>query len=226
MNKYEIEIKVLLGDRTQADILKQKLFDYYPGISLSKKSQQLNHYFSGSDDMIRNLQKVMTPYISQDLHQGLINILQNGKNFSVRTRQTNDKIIFVIKASIDDTTSFNGISRSEFESPINLSLAELDQILIEAGLSYQAKWSRDREEYSLDDMNVCIDKNAGYGYLAEFEKVISNQDQSEETAQDLRLIIKNLGLVELSQDRLERMFAYYNHNWPDYYGTDKIFNIE
>jgi len=32
-----------------------------------------------------------------------------------------------------------------------------------------------------------------------------------------------LGATELTQDRLERMFAYYNANWPAYYGTEKVF---
>jgi len=35
-----------------------------------------------------------------------------------------------------------------------------------------------------------------------------------------------LDVEELPQDRLERMFAYYNKNWPEYYGTEKIFVIE
>jgi adenylate cyclase class IV len=235
MDKYEIEIKTLIGDYQKADLLRAKLFESYPNLSLVEKSQQLNHYFIGSDEVVRNLgndNKIIS-YIPGDLHQSLINILQNGKKFSVRTRQTGDsltnKVIFVIKASIDDTTSSNGISRSEFESVVNLSIDELDQLLINAGLIYQAKWSREREEYSLGDDNgnvhVCLDKNAGYGYLAEFEKVITDKDQSEKTAQELRELMDKFGLKELPQDRLERMFAYYNNNWADYYGTDKIFNI-
>jgi hypothetical protein len=30
----------------------------------------------------------------------------------------------------------------------------------------------------------------------------------------------------LAQERLERMFAHYNQNWPEYYGTTKVFIIE
>jgi hypothetical protein len=35
-----------------------------------------------------------------------------------------------------------------------------------------------------------------------------------------------LDVVELEQDRLARMFSFYNANWPDYYGTEKVFIIE
>jgi hypothetical protein len=39
-------------------------------------------------------------------------------------------------------------------------------------------------------------------------------------------LMKECGVEELPQERLERMFAFYNTHWPDYYGTEKIFTIE
>jgi hypothetical protein len=38
--------------------------------------------------------------------------------------------------------------------------------------------------------------------------------------------MKQVGVVELGQARLERMFAHYNTHWPEYYGTENIFTIE
>jgi adenylate cyclase class IV len=78
----------------------------------------------------------------------------------------------------------------------------------------------------VNDVAVCLDKNAGYGYLAEFEKVITDSARAEETKQELVSLMKTLGAIELPQDRLERMFAYYNEHWPEYYGTEKIFVIQ
>jgi adenylate cyclase class IV len=75
-------------------------------------------------------------------------------------------------------------------------------------------------------MNITIDKNAGYGYLAEFEKVVDDSRQAPDVEAEIRSFMKECGIDELPQDRLERMFAHYNANWEDYYGTDKIFNIE
>ena len=75
-------------------------------------------------------------------------------------------------------------------------------------------------------MNVCIDKNAGYGYLAEFEKVLDDEAALASARAEIEAVMQELGVAELPQERLERMFAHYNQNWPDYYGTDKVFVIE
>ncbi len=37
--------------------------------------------------------------------------------------------------------------------------------------------------------------------------------------------MNKLKCEELAQDRLERMFEHYNKNWPEYYGTEKVFLI-
>lgn len=107
-----------------------------------------------------------------------------------------------------------------------MTLDELDKILLDAGLNYQAKWSREREEYVVGDTTICLDKNAGYGYLAEFEKVVDDESKTAEVKASLEEVMKEFGVEELKQDRLERMFAHYNTHWPEYYGTDKTFNIE
>ena len=82
-----------------------------------------------------------------------------------------------------------------------------------------------RGEYATGDLHVCIDRNAGYGYLAEFEKVVQNEQDVDNAHKDLLGIMKKLGADELPQDRLERMFAHYNAHWADYYGTEKTFTI-
>ncbi len=73
---------------------------------------------------------------------------------------------------------------------------------------------------------VCIDRNAGYGYLAEFERVLDDAARAAAVEAELRELMAALGCEELAQDRLERMFAYYNANWSEYYGTDRTFVIE
>ena len=92
--------------------------------------------------------------------------------------------------------------------------------------SYQAKWSRERQEYKFLDMTVVIDKNAGYGYLAEFEIIERDALKIEATKAKLVHTMKELGVQELDQARLERMFEFYNEHWLEYYGTDKIFVVE
>lgn len=224
MSLYEIEIKSLLGSEDNANILKQKIKE--KGATLSNKNKQLNHYFILHEDGSVDLKNYFKPYISENKISEFEKILTEGKKFSVRTRDADGKVLLVIKASIGSDTSANGVSRIEFESDMSMSIDELDNLLLKAGLSYQAKWSREREEYKLGDMNICIDKNAGYGYLAEFEKITEDQNHVPVLKSEIESLMKEFGVEELPQDRLERMFAYYNANWKNYYGTENIFNIK
>lgn len=224
MHTYEIEIKSLLGSSEKATSLRAKMCGLDPETKLTKENKQLNHYFIGGD--VVRLCDIVLPLFNAEARTRLKKITQEGKDFSIRTRQQNDRVLLVIKASIDATTSANGISRIEFEEHIQKTLGELDELLLSAGFVYQAKWSREREEYICKGITVCLDKNAGYGYVAEFEKMVDNAETAPTAQNELRELMVELGVEELAQDRLERMFAFYNKNWPDYYGTDKIFTIE
>lgn len=223
-HQYEIEIKSLLGSKEKATALVVKMHELDAKVELLGESSQLNHYFVDGD--IEKIFQNIAPHIEDEKIAAFKKVLYEGTNISVRTRETNGKVLFVVKASIDDTTSANGTARIEFEADLSeLSLDALDQLLLDAGCTYQAKWSRDRKEYKFQDITVCIDRNAGYGYLAELEKIVHNGEEAETVKHDLRGLMKALDIEELSQDRLERMFAFYNEHWPEYYGSEKIFTI-
>jgi predicted adenylyl cyclase CyaB len=221
--KYEVEIKSLLQTKENAQKLRDKLAEQ--GIELSNHYSQLNHYFLSNGDFAKLEENILPLFDDENLAK-LKRILEEGENHSLRTREMNGEAFFVIKASVDDTTSSNGILRMEFEEKVDISLDELDKILLEAGFDYQAKWSREREEYGKDDFYITIDKNAGYGYLSEFEIETENRDELEDAKRKILNFMSELELEELSQDRLERMFKFYNENWRDYYGTENVFNIE
>lgn len=226
MAHFEIEIKSLLGSKDRADELRKKLSMLPEPARLVRTSSQLNHYFvADGDDAAKLFDRVVSCFSGEKL-ESLRKILTEGKNHSVRTRQMDGTVFLVVKASIDDTTSSNGISRMEFEEPVDMTLDELDRLLLEAGFEYQAKWSRDREEYEAGGVSVCLDRNAGYGYLAEFERIVHDATEAEAAKADLLAFMASIGAEELPQDRLERMFAHYNAHWPEYYGTEKIFTIE
>ena len=224
MNTFEIEIKSLLGEAAKAEELKQKMCELDPNCQLAGQNKQLNHYFEGGD--MEELVKKASLHLNDAQLQKLSHIVSVGNSFSVRTRQKDDQVLLVVKASVDEGTSANTVSRLEFEEAVGISLAELDQLLVDSGFKYQAKWSREREEYNYKGMNVCIDKNAGYGYLAEFEKILADESEVSSARSEIAAVMQELGVEELPQDRLERMFAHYNQNWPDYYGTNKVFVIE
>lgn len=224
MAHYEIEIKSLLGDQAKADALKEKMAVNDPAHRHVSSNQQLNHYFAGGN--VEELYRTVEHLFSADQKEKLQKVVQKGTDFSVRTRDKDGEVLLVVKASMDAGTSENTISRLEFEESVDISLDELDELVQKAGFDYQAKWSRAREEYTYKDANVCIDYNAGYGYLAEFEKIIDDESGVAAAREELEAMMSELGVEELSQDRLARMFEHYNQHWRDYYGTQKTFVIE
>lgn len=221
---FEIEIKSLLGSRENAERLVGKMRALDPRFKTLAPHSQLNHYFIGGD--LKKLVAEISKRISRDDALRLAP-LADAHGYSLRSRLADGKILFVLKVSRDSASSANSTNRIEFECPVKApTLDELDKMILHAGFNYQAKWSRARQEYKFLDINVTIDKNAGYGYLAEFEVIERDKDKTEEAKKRLEGIMVKLGVHELPQSRLERMFAFYNDNWRDYYGTEKIFVVE
>jgi hypothetical protein len=220
-NSIEVEIKSWLKSEFNAIELQKKLTR--SGWILNKTNSQLNHYFVG--DNFFDLKAIEKDYfVSPDAIEKLNDILKIGSNFSLRTRKKNDKSFLIIKVSTDNTSSSNGITRLEFEEEVSIDLLVLDEILLDFGFVYQAKWSRFRQEFqnSSSPISICIDKNAGYGYLAEFEQLTKTDDLLEIKSNILSLM-KSFDLEELDQKLLAKMFEHYNNNWLNYYNTDNTF---
>ena len=108
---YEIEIKSLLGGEENA--LKLKAEVNKRGGKVVAKNNQLNHYFTVSD--ITKFRENLLSHISQSKKVLFEKILDEGSDFSIRTRDTDGKVKLVLKASIGDDSSSNGVSRMEFE---------------------------------------------------------------------------------------------------------------
>jgi len=252
-HSYEIEIKSLLGSKEKADELTAKMRAKDPNLKILASHKQLNHYFVGGS--LNSLYNKVQSLLDDSSRIKLKDLSERAIDFSVRTREADSKVILVVKASVDDTTSENGTARLEWESvlfpsPIHgeglregliKSMDELDELVLSSGFAYQAKWSRERSAYDYNIglpsskdgegsgerlMTVAIDKNAGYGYLAEFEMIVDDKSKAEDVKSLIRAVMGDLGVDELPQDRLQRMFDFYNKNWQDYYGTDKVFTIE
>lgn len=224
MHTYEVEIKSLLGSSGRADEVRSAMKRLDPDCQMESKNKQLNHYFKNGT--LAKLLEVAGPSLTAAAHQKLTDMAKNAKEYSVRTRDKDGTVFLVVKASMDQTTSANGIARMEFEEEVPLILDALDKLVLSAGFLYEAKWSREREEYKCKGTNVTLDKNAGYGWLAEFERIVDDESKLTEAQTAVRALMAELGVAELPQDRLARMFAHYNAHWPEYYGTEKIFTIE
>ncbi|HVW82802.1 MAG TPA: CYTH domain-containing protein [Candidatus Paceibacterota bacterium] len=224
---YEVEVKTLLGSKEAADALLARMRALDPELAPPATSKQLNHYFEGGDPKALVTNLTARHAIDAEHAARMQTMAERGDKLSVRTRETEGGVRFVMKASVGSDSSANGVMRMEVDLPIpDATLDSLDKEVERAGYRYQAKWSRERQEYQLGDVAVCLDKNAGYGYLAEFERVVEEEGAVSAARAKLKLLMEELGVEELPQDRLERMFSYYNAHWSEYYGTDKIFTIE
>ncbi|MBV9159022.1 MAG: CYTH domain-containing protein [Candidatus Kaiserbacteria bacterium] len=224
MQTYEVEIKALLGSSEKADEIRAALKEVDPECEITSRNSQLNHYFEGGQ--LHALFDNVGHYLNDDTRNKFRDLISKATEYSVRTRDKDNIVLLVVKASTGADSSENGVSRIEIEAQVPLTLIELDELVLQSGFHYQAKWSREREEYACGDINVCLDKNAGYGYLAEFERIVDDPAQLPKAQEELREFMAKIGAEELPQDRLERMFAFYNAHWPEYYGTDRIFIVE
>lgn len=224
MHRYEVEVKSLLGSEENATALRQKMQDIDPATKLLSRNKQLNHYFIGGT--MEALVKKVEGHISFDALKKLSDLITKVTEISVRTRNKDGEVLLVVKASVGDDTSANGVKRIEFEEKVGLTLEQLDRIVLSAGFRYQAKWSREREEYAFKGLTVSLDKNAGYGWLTEFEKVVEGEAEVDSAHKQIVALMAECGVSELPQDRLERMFKFYNEHWPEYYGTEKIFTVD
>jgi hypothetical protein len=89
---------------------------------------------------------IFREHISQEEANSLHKLSGEAKSFSVRTRGTPTQTIIVVKATVNDESSSNGTARIEWEVDLApMSLEDMDKLVLSAGFSYQAKWSRERE---------------------------------------------------------------------------------
>lgn len=230
----EIEKKIYLGSEAAADKFRLDLEAL--GAEFVGKTAQLNHYFKG--DRLKDLTLTLSDFLGYDDDKFLVETAIAG-GYHVRTRQISkafepEQNILIVKAGKDPA---NGSIRREFEKVIDLSLPDLDAKILEAGFEYEAKWSRDRETFKKNIYTITIDRNAGYGYIAEVEIIVTDELMESSPASlglsceqvasiAIDSLISRMSLTELPSDRLQRMFEHYNKNWREYYGTDKIFVVE
>ena len=147
--QYEIEVKALLGDQEASKNLLKKLADKDANFKQFDEQSQLNHYFIGGS--IDNLVKSAKPYLALEKLDVLNEIAKKSTSISVRSRQKNGKTFLVVKGSLDSTSAVHSHRRIEFEEPIDLDIAVLDELIISAGYDHEAKWSAERKMYTFYD---------------------------------------------------------------------------
>jgi len=223
----EVELKALAN---KLDV--QTLFDN--GYKLTNTEKQLNHYFKVNS--IHWVTELFDNLKGHLLHKAYTELLEAFKtnDVAIRTRWTEEQdykenTYLIVKYSLTDTNHQNGISRKEIQINLDMDLVDLDNLLLDSGLIYASKWSRNRQIYNYvgDEFKdfkheICLDTNAGYGKVLEIESVVNTEEDALCTEPKLRYILNKLGLEELDINLLEDMFNFYQKHWEEYYGTDKL----
>lgn len=222
--QYEIEIKTLLGSKQKSDELLAEVTRRDPATKLVSEQKQLNHYYHGGN--LAKLAQAMAGHITPEQTAIINDIAARAKSINVRTRQKNSTVLLIVKGSLDNVSAVHSHQRMEFEAPVTITIGELDALVEQSGWQLEAKWQADRKIYSTMGLTLDMFFTPGYGYLAEFEKVVQADEDRESAHQKLVDTMESLGAKELLNPRLERMFAYYNQHWREYYGTDKVFMVE
>lgn len=222
--QYEIEIKSLLGSQTASDALMDLVAKRDPKLELVSQQEQLNHYFNGGK--LSELVKTVQQYLSPEQIATINEVATSATHANVRTRQKNDTVLLIVKGSLDATSAAHSHQRMEFEAEIDLTIDELDDLVLSSGWQLEAKWQAKRKIYEALGLTIDLMFSPGYGYVVEFEKVVSDESDRTAAHDQVIAVMESLGISELPNDRLERMFAYYNEHWPEYYGTDKVFTVE
>lgn len=212
--KTEVEVKALV----QEPVLLCNIIECEPYAYIKIESTQRNHYFKADTT---NLTKLTNAFPTSFLALQKLD-LSKIKKLSVRTREDSQKgVIFVCKYGIANDDSINGIIRKELEIVVDEDLETLDDMLLGCGIHYESKWSRSRVEYKMKDFNICVDTNAGFRGICEIEKVLKDGENEQSALVEVRKELDYLGLVELEQNMLNKMFDFYTEHWEEYYGTDK-----
>ncbi|MDP9211907.1 MAG: CYTH domain-containing protein [bacterium] len=223
--QFEVEVKTLLGSAEDAERFVAKLRQHDENLAQTSQASQLNHYFDDAGDPAKLITAVRQ-YLTEEDAASLSELVGAAPTFSLRTRQQDGTVRLVVKAAKGAEDDQHAIARREGDYQTSApDIDTLDEAIRQAGYGFLSKWSRDRTEYRYKDYTVCIDRNAGYGFLAEIEQLVGSEEAAATARQAILGELETLGVEELSQERLGRMFAFYNEHWPEYYRTEKTFTV-
>lgn len=135
------------------------------------------------------------------------------------TREGVPRVYLVAKSG-----ELHGSVRKEYELSVDSTLEQLDELLITAGNNLKSRWYRRRETLGKDGISICLDRNDGYGFVVEIEKMSYTDDGADESVLMIRTLADSLGLEEISKATLDKMYKHYTDNWSDYYRKGKTFN--
>lgn len=142
-------------------------------------------------------------------------------NLDLRIRRTDSEAFLILK---------KGWMHDENREEIEVRVAredfeKLDTILTNLGYEYDTKWHRERTEYRYEAFTIVVDFNAGYGWVAEIEKVVG-EGEEDAAKKDILDLAEKIGLEPTPPEVFDNMYKYYKENWQHYYDSGETFTLD
>ncbi|MGE5456632.1 MAG: CYTH domain-containing protein [Ignavibacteriales bacterium] len=108
-------------------------------------------------------------------------------------------------------------AREEMEVLVdNKYRSDLSKMLECLGYEVEIKWFRKRLEGSYQDIKLTIDYTAGYGYIVEVEKIVTDESLIDETKNKLVDILKSFNIEISDKQEFKDKYSDYKINWSKY----------
>lgn len=96
---------------------------------------------------------------------------------------------------------------------------KMETALLAIGFEVSVKWFRKRVTFEWNDASVMLDFTEGYGYIIELEKICSEKEK-EKVYEELKLMMKELGIEMTPKEVFDEHFQYYKSNWRKILGIN------
>lgn len=224
--KREIEIKCLLNGENGKQALLRKLKQAFPQHK-KLKSRRVISYFYKAGATHTQILEVGSQLLNNDELTQLKNVLEHSDALVVKARSIDTTVYFSVKGSTKGDDPVHAVNRIEFEAVIDPSLEEVGQIIEQTGIKIASKWSSERSFYALTpELEMNLEFVGGYGYKAELEMLIDNNDSHQDAINTISEAAQQLDLQEASQELFGKMYKYYNEHWQEYFNSNKEFPPE
>lgn len=170
--------------------------------------------------LINFLEKNSAEKISEGTQDNFYYITGN-KKLDFRIRRTDKESFLILKKGWmhDD-------DREEVEIKFDKKdFLTLDKLITDLGYKYDTKWYRKRIEYKYKNFNIDIDFNAGYGWLAEIEKLVKDEN-ADKAKKEIIDFASEIGLKPTPKSTFDKMYKFYKKNWKHYYDSKEVFSLE
>jgi adenylate cyclase class IV len=220
----EIEKKYLLKDKAARCALVEQLYQIYPGTKLLGTKTVISYFYEPAESKDQILAVARKLLKDKELAE-LTKLVKHSVEIMVKCRSIDDTNYFSVKGAAAGQDAVHAANRMEFEAGLSMSLEEINQVIVDAGIKLVSKWSSRRDFYSLGQgLKADIEFVAGYGHKAELEVVIQDGESVDDAMATIDELADKLDLYYASDELMGRMYAYYNQHWEEFFNTDNVFS--